>query len=291
MKRPRILRYFLLLALSLTALLSLCACTADMDVGDNTILGKQFMDYVMADDYAAAYDMVKVTVSDGEFRAYWDVIQTVVDGAETYEMEQIGWQVRRANGLTARTTAYYVFPDNGRTVLLRVVTRDDIQGIAGIHFSDVTDFIRETDAFIPTVRIILWVLTGLCIAFTVWMLIDCARRKIKYKALWMILMFAGVAFTVTMGQSSSFTFSLGLFCNLWSINADPGLLAVVTEVVIPLGAILYLCLRKRLIKDAETAAETAAQPATEPADAVATPPVEDVYQPEDTPSSDDSNRE
>lgn len=291
MKRPRILRYFLLLALSLTALLSLCACTADMDVGDNTILGKQFMDYVMADDYAAAYDMVKVTVSDGEFRAYWDVIQTVVDGAETYEMEQIGWQVRRANGLTTRTTAYYIFPDNGRTVLLRVVTRDDIQGIAGIHFSDVTDFIRETDAFIPAVRIILWVLTGLCIAFTVWMLIDCARRKIKYKALWMILMFAGVAFTVTLGQSSSFTFSLGLFCNLWSINADPGLLAVVTEVVIPLGAILYLCLRKRLIKDAETAAETAAQPATELADAVATPPVEDVYQPEDTPSWDDSNRE
>ncbi len=290
MQHTRTLTRFGLLFLCLAALLSLCACTADMDVGENTSLSQQFMDHVLADDYDAAYGMVQATVADGDFRAYWDAIQTVMAGAEAYEIEQIGWHVQRAKGLTTRTTAYQVYPDNGRIVLLRVVTRDDIQGIAGIHFSDITDFIHETNAYIPTVQIILWVISGLCVAFTVWMLIDCARRKIKYKALWLILILFGIAITVTVGQSSNFNFSIGLFSNLWSIDADPGLPAVVTKIVIPLGAILYLCLRKRLTQDAEAAvateAEAPAETAAETADTADTPPAEDVYTAEDTTSSD-----
>lgn len=265
MQHTRTLTRLGLLFLCLAALLSLCACTADMDVGENTTLSQRFMDYVLADDYDAAYGMVQATVTSGDFRAYWDAMQTVMAGAEAYEIEQIGWHVQRAKGLTTRTTAYQVYPDNGCIVLLRVVTRDDIQGIAGIHFSDITDFIHETNAYIPTVQIILWVISGLCVAFTVWMLIDCARRKIKYKALWLILILFGVAITVTVGQSSNFNFSIGLFSNLWSIDADPGLLAVVTKIVIPLGAILYLCLRKRLTQDAEAAAEAAAETAADTA--------------------------
>ena len=293
MKLTRRLTRWGIVILCLAALLSLCACTADMDVGENTVLAEEFMDHVLADDYDAAYAMVQATVTDGDFRAYWEAMQTVAEGAKSYEMEQIGWQVQRAQGLTTRATAYQVYPDNGRIVLLRVVTREDIAGIAGIHFSDVTDFIHETDAYIPTVRIVLWVFSGLCVAFTVWMLIDCARRRIKYKVLWMILMFAGVALTVTVGQSSNLNFQMGLFCSLWSIDADPGLLAVVVEIVVPLGAILYLCLRKRLTLDgeatkateAEVPPETAAETAPETADASATAPAEDVYQAEDEASS------
>jgi hypothetical protein len=128
-----------------------------------------------------------------------------------------------------------------------VVTREGIEGIAGIHFSDITGFLRDKEAFVPTVQIILWVVSGLFVAFTVWMFVDCLRRKLKYKALWAILIFFGIALTVTVGETSNFSFQIGLFCSLWSIDADPGLPAVVTKIVVPLGAILYLCLRKRFI--------------------------------------------
>ncbi len=247
MKRKR--RWFRLglLILCLAAILSLCACT-DVDVGQNTELSRQFMDHVLADNYDAAYAMVQVTVSDADFRAYWGGIQAAVEGANSYEMEQIGWRINTTNGVTDRTTAYQVYPNNGHMVLLRVVTRDDIEGIAGIHFSDVTDFLRETETYVPTVQIILWVISGLSMAFTVWMLIDCLLRKIKNKVLWVILIFFGVAFTVTLGQSSNIAFTFSLFCSLSTIQADPGLLSVVTKVVVPLGAILYLCLRKRFMK-------------------------------------------
>ena len=239
---------FLLLCLA-AVLLTLSACTPDMDVGNNTELASEFMDHVIADDYDAAYGMVKATVTDPDFRAYWTSIQAAAEGATAYEMEQIGWQVNTVNGITDCTTAYQVYPNNGHTVLLRVVTREGIEGIAGIHFSDVTDFLKDTESFIPTARIVLWVVSGLCMAFTVWMFVDCMRRKMKYKVVWAILILFGMAFTVTVGQASNFAFNLGLFFQPSAITADPGLLAVVTKVVIPVGAILYLCLRKRFTED------------------------------------------
>ena len=247
---PTIIRRALpLLMIALVLLATLISCTPDMDVGNNTELADQFMDHVIADDYDAAYGMVKVTVSDPDFRAYWATVQTVADGAETYEMKQIGWNLNRSNGVTTRTTAYQAEMDNGRTVLLRVVTQDGIAGIAGIHFSDITDFLASTEAFVPTVRVILWVVSALAMAFTVWMLVDCLRRKMKYKVVWAILIFFGLCFTFTVGETSNFSFNVGLFFQTSSIEADPGLLAVVTKLVIPVGAILYLCLRKKFTVD------------------------------------------
>ena len=104
MTKKRVTR-LALLALCLLTLLSLFACTADMDIGDNTELSHTFMKHVMADDYDAAYSMVKATVADPDFRAYWTGIQTAVEGAETYELEQIGWNINTSGGLTTRTTA------------------------------------------------------------------------------------------------------------------------------------------------------------------------------------------
>lgn len=242
----RIIRRALpLLLTALVLLAALISCTPDMDVGNNTELADQFMDHVIADDYDAAYGMVKATVSDPDFRAYWTTVQTVADGAEAYEMKQIGWNLNRSKGVTTRTTAHQAELDNGRTVLLRVVTQDGIEGIAGIHFSDITDFLASTEAFVPTVRVILWVVSALAVAFTVWMLVDCLRRKMKYKVVWAILIFFGLCFTFTVGETSNFSFNVGLFFQTSSIEADPGLLAVVTKLVIPVGAILYLCLRKK----------------------------------------------
>ncbi len=238
-----------LLVIALVLLATLISCTPDMDVGNNTELADEFMDHVIANDYNAAYGMVKATVSDPDFRAYWATVQTVADGAKAYEMKQIGWKLNQSNGVSTRTTAYQAELDNGRTVLLRVVTQDGIEGIAGIHFSDITEFIRETDAYVPTVNIVLTVLHLLLMAFTVWMFVDCLRRKLAYKWLWLLLIIFSVAFTVTLGDTSNFSFNVGLFCQPSTMEADPGLLAVVTKIVIPVGAILYLCLRKKFTID------------------------------------------
>ena len=100
------------------------------------------------------------------------------------------------------------------------------------------------------------------------MFVDCLRRKMKYKVVWAILIFFGLCFTFTVGETSNFSFNVGLFFQTSSIEADPGLLAVVTKLVIPVGAILYLCLRKKFTveppkPDGEVPADPFAQPETE----------------------------
>ena len=244
MKNTKTIQRFAALLCLLLLALTLASCTPDTDIGDNTPLSERFMDHVMAGDYNSAFGMVKATVTDSDFRPYWQAMQTAVEGAETYEMEQIGWNVNRSNGVTTRTTAYQVYPDNDRIILLRTVTQDGIEGIAGIHFSDITDFIRTTDGYIPTVKVILLVFSLLCLAFTVWTIVDCIRRKLKCKIMWIVFISLGFFFTVTAGETSGFNFIAGLF-RFSSIVADPALVAVVTKVYIPVGAILYLCLRKK----------------------------------------------
>ena len=241
MTKSTLLRLLALLALCCTVL-GLVSC-ADTEVGENTELARCFMDHVIAADYDSAYGMVDATVTDADFRAYWDQIRLAAQGAGSYELEQIGWNVNSHNGVTDRTTAYQVYLDNGRTVLLRVLTRDGIEDIAGIHFSDITDFLASTETYVPTVQIILWVVSGLCIAFTVWMLVDCIRRKLKYKALLILMILMGLTLSITVGETSNLSFTVGLFCIPSSIVADPGLVSVVVQLILPVGAILYLCLR------------------------------------------------
>lgn len=234
-----------LLMTALVLLVTLTSCTPEVDYGDSIELSDQFMDHVIADDYDSAYGMVKATVTDSDFRSYWNTIRLVAEGAETYTKLPVKWNATRSGGVTTITTAYQVNLDNGHTVLLRVVTQDGIEGIAGIHFSDITDFMASTEAVVPVLQIIVMVFSLICMAFTVWMFVDCLRRKMKYKFVWAILTVFGIALNLTVGETFSFSFNIGLFVQMSTVRVDPGLVAVVTKLVIPVGAILYLCLRKK----------------------------------------------
>ena len=233
------------------------SCSADMEVGNNTELSEQFLTYVMREDYDAAYTLVKTTVNTTDFSNCWTMIRVLAEGAKTYDVKQIGWNVSAKNGLTTCTTAYEVYFDNGKTMLLQVVTRNDIQGIAGITFSDVTDFLNYTDSFVPFVNILLIVVSILSFAFVIWMFVDCLRRKMKLKVLWAILIFLGIAFTIASGEQTGFKFAIGLMIESNSIVADPSIMSVITKFVVPVGAILYLCLRKRLTVVPNVLADTA----------------------------------
>ena len=85
-----------------------------------------------------------------------------------------------------------------------------------------------------------------------------------------ILTVFGIALNLTVGETFSFSFNVGLFVQMSTVQVDPGLVAVVTKLVIPVGAILYLCLRKKFTveppkPDGEAPADPFAQPETRPA--------------------------
>lgn len=245
MKKRKFWICLTLIVFCIAAIISLSSCSADRDINNNTELGEQFMDCLINNEREEAYDLIKNTVTLADFMSYWSSIRPIAEGAKSYEMEQIGWNISRSNGQTAYVSAYQAHLDNGKDVLLRVTTFDNISGIAGLYLSDITDFISRTDAFVPAVRIVLIVVSVLAIAFAVWMLVDCIRRNIKYKALWIILLFIGVSFAITIGDTSGFNFMIGLIFQTSSIVADPGIMAVQIKLIVPAGAILYLIMRKR----------------------------------------------
>lgn len=247
MKYSYLRKRIVLVLVGILVMFLLCSCMSPKrNIGNHAELSEQFITSLVKDDYDGAYALVKNTVNAVEFSNYWETIQPVVSGAKSFEIEQIGWNVTTRNGYTTRTTAHQVYFDNGKTALFRVVTHGNIAGIAGVHFSDITGFVSATDSFVPTVRVILSVVSILVFAFVIWMFVDCLRRKVKHKVLWSILILGSIAFTLTLGQTAGVRFMIGLIFQSSEIAADPSIMAVSIKLVVPLGAILYLCLRKKL---------------------------------------------
>jgi len=258
-------RRLVLALLCVAMILSFTACfSAEKEISNHTELGTQFMTCLLSDDFDGAYGMAKHAAGEAEFRNFWDSVQVLADGATTYEMKQIGWNINTKNGLTTRTTTHQITFDNGKEIMFRIVTRDDIEGIAGVHFSEVTEFIESTNAYVPTVQIVLLILSVLAIAFAVWMLVDCLRRKIKHKVLWCILILLNISFTVSVGESVGLQFMIGLLLQTSTIVADPSLATVSAKIVVPLGAIVYCVMRKKLaLKPQETVVLSDPQEASE----------------------------
>ncbi len=243
MKKIKIIICALLFSL---CLFSLCSCTADMNVGNNTVLAEQFMDYLVENESENAFELFENNVTLQEFSGFWDKLNPIVDGAKSYEMKQVGWNINLSNGKTSRTTAYQIDLDNGKKALLQVVTCDGSDGIYGLNLVDTTEFIADTNSFVPIVNLVLKVISIASIGFCIWMIVDCVRRNIKLKWLWIIVICLGVSFSLTLGEKFGISFMLGLFAAFSKIVADPSILSVIATVVIPVGAIVYFFLRKQL---------------------------------------------
>ena len=233
--------------LCLAIALSLVSCLEDMDVGDNGELAVEFMTHVMNDDADAAYEMVKSTVGRTEFFKFWADLQMLAAGSEECDIEQTGWNVNTTNGVTTYTTEYLLEFDNDCTVQLQVVTQDNVEGIAGIHFTDLTEFEEKSESTLPVIRIIMGIVSLAAFAFTVWMFVDCLRKKLKYKVLWAILIFVGVAWTVTFGETFGYRVMIGVMLQPSTVTANLSSMAYSVKLVVPLGAIIYLAMRKRYV--------------------------------------------
>lgn len=244
--KERLFKIAVVTCICIAILFSFAACAENIQIGDNTEYATQFMENYINNNPEDAYEMLKGTTTYEDFSAFWNLIYPFANGAENYELQQIGWYINTKDGTTSRTSAYRVTLDNGNVLLIRIVTVDGFEGVYHLNFNDITEFTNNTNKYVPIVNGVLWVVTIASYGLTIWMLIDCIRRKIKLKVLWCILMFFGFSLKAAIGESVSTGFMIGLMLNRSKIVADPGTLTVQGLLTIPLGAILYFCLRKRL---------------------------------------------
>ncbi len=239
----RITALFLLTFLLIAAF---CSCNPSTDIGEIDDLASLFLDKLIADDRDGAYDLVKQTVKSEDFVQYWSLMRVPAQGAKAYELEQIGWNVKISNGVSTKIAAFTVSFDTGRTMFFRITTLEGVEGIAGVSFHETTEFVSKTSAAVSVGNVISTVLFLLLTAFTVWMLVDCIRRRINKKALWIFIILIGATVSLTVGEKTGINFGIGIFTNVPKIVADPSILSMIFKLYLPLGAIVYFFSRKKL---------------------------------------------
>lgn len=113
------------------------------------------------------------------------------------------------------------------------------------YASEVTGQIIDSDDF-DIVQLLLLVFTGLCVVFVIFAIVLCAKSKVKLKGLWIpliILIQTGVTITRMPMQ---FSFNFHLFATQISNLRKFSNGGTILTVMIPLGAILFVILRKKL---------------------------------------------
>ena len=238
-------RSITLLCLLLVFLFVLGGCSIVEDSSESRALCEEFLDYVIEDDREGAYGMCKNIASEEEFSTLWQYLHNVFKDSKTYELKQTYWNKNLDNGVTSTTVTFEATTDDEKICMVYLVTTPEIEGIAGVHFTDVTEFVEKTKGF-EAVNVILRIVSLIVLGFVIWMFVDCMKRSIKKKVLWAIIICAGFAVSVTFGASIGLDFRLTIPFALSGIGANLSTLTTTITLALPLGAIIYFFVRKKL---------------------------------------------
>ncbi|MBO5779154.1 MAG: hypothetical protein J6R82_06265 [Clostridia bacterium] len=269
-RKPLTVFLFLVLAISVLAL-SGCE-SALINNGLHRTECELYVNTLLNEDFEAAHAVTPV-LSKEEHRPYFDEFCKSFEGATSYELTQTGWKINTIDGTTVKIAAYQIELDNGTTCQLTLQTTEGFEGITYINFNDSTAFIESTKN-VGTVNIVLIAVSILLMAFPIWMLVDCAKRKISKKAWWIIAILLSLSLSFSSGPNTGNTsFMLTLLFEPWTIEAVVPTETITLTVVLPIGALIYFFRRKKLSTKyiaAMEAAAAAADPTVAPAPAPVT---------------------
>ncbi len=250
-KSVKLLLFLLLFAMTL----SLVSCSLLETERGNEIKAQceDMVDAILANDRDAAYDLLVDITDKTQFQSVFPSLCAYVSGVETYKLVQKGWYARVNNGVSSYE-ATFEMKTNKETYY---VTGVEMEGHEGLYHFSITLASESEFVFTGTLttlegaNLAQWgmiVFSVACIVFMLIMLIDCCKRKIKYKPLWIILILLGaVVFTVkASGNQLNFNFSIALLLFSYSYLQIFASGASVFRLVLPIGAILYLIFRKKL---------------------------------------------
>lgn len=245
-----------LLFLAAALVLSLAGC-GEIKVEDDPEIRRgveAFLDALTAKDADGAYAAVYSGIGQGDFNAAFAQMVPCVEGMEDYTLELMHYNYSNRNGVETIQTTYRMTAGE-KCVIVTASRIEGYEGLTGIHVvPEEQTTLRHTgtlghmagaDAF-QWVMLVLGILVW---GFVIWMIVDCCRRKITRKALWLVLIILGtLVLTLTLSSGSvNFRFNFGLYLQLSAlIRYGDG--SSQLALVVPVGAIIYCAMRRRLVK-------------------------------------------
>ncbi len=235
-------------AVLLLILLSSVACSSSLESMTDQTNASAFLDCVLENRPEDASAMLADTIQKADFEPVFRDMRTLSEGATSYRLDVKNMKETTAvgEGKSVIEQTYIVALDNGRTFTYRIAYSGDSRKITGLHFRDVTDFLSKTDGYLPMVNIFLGGLSLIFLAFRVWMIVDCLRRKMNRKVLWVIILLLGATVTLTVGDHLGLNLGIAFLFDKMSMQADPLIYALILRLSIPVGSIVYFFVRKRL---------------------------------------------
>lgn len=254
----------LILLLCLCALLLFSACQgAKPDLDQKQADVAVLMDSVIANDKnAAVVFMEHVPIaSQAQLDAFWNELLRIYDGASTYKIKFISWNTTYSfTDQSSLTTVVYQAKADTKACAEFKLTYDGDDLLCGVNVTDVTE---RSSPVIIIVRVLLILGFAASLALCIWMTVDCVKRPIRFKVLWIILIWVSVILQFSMiGTSFRFNFSFTVIPTWGSLLATVS--SSLLRIPVPVGALIYLAVRKKIKpKASKQSTEVPAEPTTD----------------------------
>lgn len=236
----------LILLLCLCALPLFSACQgAKPDLDQKQADVATLMDSVIADDKNAAVALMEHVpiASQAQLDAFWNELLRIYDGASTYEIKFVSWNTTYSfTDQSSLTTVVYQAKADTKACAEFKLTYDGQDVLRGVNVTDVTERISPV---IIIVRVLLILGFAASLALCIWMTVDCVKRPIRFKVLWIILIWVSVILQISMiGTSFRFNFNFTIIPTWGSLQATVS--SFLLRIPVPVGSLIYLSVRKKI---------------------------------------------
>ena len=252
--RTKIFNTVALLVCFVIVLFSLNSCGGFQDFENVHDITEEFIDAVIENDKEEAYELTKGIYTKKEFSdVYAEYRNILKDVDEDYELRAVQSHTEMDNG-TRRTSVLYEMRSGNESFVVDVVTTSTEDGIYYIYINEYDKAVSDQYIIVPTTGIpnLMFRLILLAeLAFLIVVIVDAARHKIKKKALWIVAIILGGVTVIFMGGNG------GLFVRLNLLEILGTYLNTFSDgsfemgICIPVGAIVYLIMRKKLFRQWE----------------------------------------
>ena len=245
---------FILLAVTLAVMTVSCANLSEEKAIELRSKAEAVVECLKTSNYNKAYSyMDEEYIPESEFkRVFPDMLKYLGAFTEYKVTGPTGVRTGISNGISYAQATYLVDTD-GKDFYLVVGTVEERTKLSTFRVT------LKEDADVASGRIsgniigdsplqIVVIAIGLAsFGFSVWMLVDCIRKNIKKKPLWIVIIIFGqltLGFTAS-GGGVNFNFNLGFILSLSTLAISESL--TVLKLILPLGAVIYRIRRGRLI--------------------------------------------
>lgn len=217
------------------------------------------LDAILANDVNAGYALVDDIASKEAFESSFFSMREMLKDVKAYELSVLSIYFNSGiqNGERKKTVnAVYQMDTDAGAFVIQVKTDSTYEELSAFYITpfEKTDYYSVgTLSNMKGATLLQWAFllsNLLSVAFCIFALADCLRHKMKYKPLLVALIVLGfVSFTLSVATSTlNFNFNFSLFRYSALIRYGGGTVAL--RMMLPVGALLYFLLRKKMmVKD------------------------------------------